>query len=183
MVRTVIIEEAIDLFVAQGYEQTTVEQIATAAGLSRRSFFRYFSSKDDVLTQAMDAAGDQLARALAARPPNEEPWLALRRCFDGLVEDLSTDERSVQIIKVMLEVPALHAAQLQKHSVWRRQLAEVLRERQPADAPVDAGLWADTLSGAALSCLVSAQTAWVSSGYQSPIAQVLDRSMRCLSAE
>ena len=59
---------AIDLFLQQGFDATTVEQIAEAAGLSRRSFHRYFASKDDVLAAALEDSGATIAAGIAARP-------------------------------------------------------------------------------------------------------------------
>lgn len=45
---------AVDRFIAHGYEATTVEEIAAAAGVSRRTFFRHYSSKDDLMVKAID---------------------------------------------------------------------------------------------------------------------------------
>ena len=62
---------ALELFAEQGFEETTVDQIAAAAGVSRRTFFRYFDSKADVLWSAFDAEVDHIRRVLAgdARRP------------------------------------------------------------------------------------------------------------------
>jgi len=53
LVRNTIWDAAIALFDKRGFDQTTVDEIAKAAGVSRRSFFRYFASKDDLLAQGM----------------------------------------------------------------------------------------------------------------------------------
>src|SRR4051812_710609 len=83
-VRAELVEIAVNLFLTQGFEATTVEQIAAAAGLSRRSYFRYFASKDDVFVEVISVLGQGVAAALTARPPEEAPWAALRRSFDPL---------------------------------------------------------------------------------------------------
>src|SRR3978361_1959054 len=73
------------LFADHGFEATTVDQIAAAAGMSRRSFFRYFDGKDELLLDRMLESDDQVARALAARPPEEAAWPALRAALQELV--------------------------------------------------------------------------------------------------
>ena len=57
-----------DLFTHQGYEKTTVAEIARAAGVSRRTFFRYHASKEDVLVATSDAFAQAMLDAVAARP-------------------------------------------------------------------------------------------------------------------
>ncbi|WP_079658415.1 TetR/AcrR family transcriptional regulator [Streptomyces sp. 3214.6] len=64
---------AVDLFLANGYESTTVDQIAMAAGLSPRNLFRYFANKEAVVTYVLDETGTDIADALAARPPRKNP--------------------------------------------------------------------------------------------------------------
>ena len=63
-VRSEIWNTAVDLFAQHGYDRTTIDDIATAAGVSRRTFFRYFASKEDVMVQATDTYGDLLVDAV-----------------------------------------------------------------------------------------------------------------------
>ena len=70
LVRQEIARAAWRLFAARGYEATTVDDVAREAGVSRRTFFRYFSSKEDVVVGTSDAlAEDVLAGSRAAAPP------------------------------------------------------------------------------------------------------------------
>src|SRR4051794_25391742 len=69
-VRESIWDVAMDLFAANGYDETTVEDIARAAGISLRSFFRYFLSKGDLMSYALLLYGHQLAAAIDACPPD-----------------------------------------------------------------------------------------------------------------
>src|SRR5437868_9439910 len=68
VVRSAIWDAAVDLFVSRGFEQTTVDDIAQAAGVSRRTFFRYFASKSDLMGQGMVTYGTHIATAIAACP-------------------------------------------------------------------------------------------------------------------
>ncbi len=67
-VRDSIYDAAIDLFVRQGFQETSVEDVAKAAGVSRRSFFRYFTTKDHLLAYSIMKYGDVLVSAVAASP-------------------------------------------------------------------------------------------------------------------
>src|SRR5690349_7906847 len=84
-VRDEVVRAAWQLFSEQGFEATTVEQIAQAAGMSRRTFFRYFTGKDELILDKLLEVGDRVAEALAVRPPEESAWSALRAAFDVVV--------------------------------------------------------------------------------------------------
>jgi AcrR family transcriptional regulator len=66
LVRNAIYDAAIELFAARGFDQTTVEEVALAAGVSRRTFFRYFESKDHLLAQSVVSYGKALVAGVAA---------------------------------------------------------------------------------------------------------------------
>jgi len=70
LVRDAIYDAAIDLFAKHGFDETTVEEVADAAGISRRSFFRYFESKDDLLALNTVHCGEILCQTVAACPAN-----------------------------------------------------------------------------------------------------------------
>ena len=81
LVRQEIARAAWLLFAEQGYEDTTVAAIARAAGVSRRSFFRYFSSKEDVVVGTTDALAEDVLAAFARRPQHEPPLVAIERAL------------------------------------------------------------------------------------------------------
>lgn len=66
------------LFIAHGYEGTTLDAIAAEAGISRRTFFYYFKSKDEILLAMQAGLGDMLAAGLAQEPPGQTPLQAVR---------------------------------------------------------------------------------------------------------
>src|SRR5216684_2163838 len=68
VVRDAIWDAAIDLFAEKGFDETTVDDIAEAAGVSRRSFFRYFASKSDLMAHGMVNYGAELSAAIDACP-------------------------------------------------------------------------------------------------------------------
>jgi AcrR family transcriptional regulator len=81
-IRNELTAAAVQLFSEHGFAETTGRQIAEAVGVSERTFFRYYASKEDVILGALDELGAQLASRLAARPAHEAPFRALRRSFD-----------------------------------------------------------------------------------------------------
>jgi AcrR family transcriptional regulator len=167
-VRAELAAAAMQLFAERGYEEVTVEQIAAAAGVSRSSFFRYFTGKDDVLLQSSEANGQQLAQQLSARPREESSWMALRRSFDPLLVTVDADlVLSGALLTMLLTTPDLHGAHLAKQADWRDGLARELSTRpahtdhtgvEPARLDPMAAL---ALAGSALACLEAAQTVWV----------------------
>ncbi len=78
-VRDEVMRQAWPLFAEQGFEATTVDQIADAAGMSRRTFFRYFAGKDELVLERLVESGERIADALRGRPADEPVWPALRR--------------------------------------------------------------------------------------------------------
>jgi AcrR family transcriptional regulator len=172
-VRAELMEIAVDLFLTQGFEETTVEQIAAAAGLSRRSYFRYFASKDDVFVEVISTLGQDVAAALSARPAGELPWEALRRSFDPLLAMMEDDERMRTVTRMLLEDPALQSSHRYKQDSWQAAMATALEPRLAHDGP-DARLRAEALAGAALSCLTTAQVRWVLPDNQTSLDVLLD---------
>lgn len=181
VVRAQLAQAALKLFVEQGFEVTTVEQIAAEMGLSRRSFHRYFSSKEDVLGQWFAEMGEEIAEALAARPSHEPPWLALRRAFDGLVQGMSARPEARVMTRMMLNTPALHASHLHKYAHWRLLLADVLQQRATEGDGAPARTAAVALAGAALAGLESAQEQWVAEDNKQPLADLVDEAMNAVA--
>jgi AcrR family transcriptional regulator len=181
MVRAELAQAALRLFVEQGFEETTVEQIAAATGLSRRSFHRYFASKEDVFGQWFVETGQQLAAALESRPADEPAWLALRRAFDDLIQGLSSRPEAFDITRMILKTPALHATHLQKHALWRDALADVLRRRPAENGQARSELAAVAIVGAALAGLDSAQAEWVAEGNEQPLDALVDQAMNAVA--
>lgn len=173
-VRDQLSEAAMRLLAAQGYEATTIEQIAEAVGISRRTFFRYFQSKEDVIVAMLTDSGNQLAEALAARPESEPPSAALRRALDVIVkETASAPEKTLSLVRAVFDSAPLHARYLEHQMRWRGGLTEVLARRAGAD-PAD--LLPDLAAGVALSAFHSALSRWIALDGAEGLAGLLDRA-------
>src|SRR5215468_7264471 len=100
-------EHALRLFQEQGYEQTTVDQIAAAAEVSPSTFFRYFKTKEDVVID--DEYDPLLLRLLAEAPPDQPPVTALRHALTVAFQAIGPEEMAqiYQRTKLMMQVPAI----------------------------------------------------------------------------
>lgn len=173
---------AAELFVANGYEATTVEQIATASGLSPRTFFRYFANKESVITHMFETTGADIADALAERPSDEEPWIALRRAFDGLIRQLTEQPTAVPLIRMIYDTPTLYAGQLRKQAQWSETIAKVLASRLPQSLAADERrLRAGALASAGVACLEYARLEWIAGSGKGEIAKLVDAAMSAVS--
>lgn len=184
-VRSEVIDVAQQLFVEHGYDAVTVDQIAAAAGMSRRSFFRYFAGKEDVVLGKVDRHGSTLVDALAARPDDEPAWVALRRMFDGVVAaDSGADgaRRALAMDRVIRSSETLRAGYLQRLQHAQELVADELSRRErrrgtPGWGEADAA----ALVGAAFA---AAQAAFaVAESGRTPFAEAVDGAMGAISRE
>lgn len=163
-----------NLFLRQGFEPTTVEDIAHAAGISRRSYFRYFGSKDEVFAEALTSFGGTIAETLTGRPADESLWLALRHSFDPLLEQAQAVSDPEALGRLMLERPTLHQG---KYPIWQSQVATARLPRLPDDGTETQSLRAEALAAAAITCLHVAQTQWLAPDEERTLNELLDTTM------
>jgi AcrR family transcriptional regulator len=143
---------ALALFDKQGFDGVTVDQIAAASGISRRSLFRYFATKEDIVVAGHAAFGARIAKIVQARPEGEAVWLSLRRGYDVLVDNVDRDpEAAARTMRVITATPSLRAHTIEKHIAWAVDLApEIARRLGDADAR---RLEAEALVHASFACL------------------------------
>ncbi|WP_181774103.1 TetR family transcriptional regulator [Amycolatopsis pittospori] len=121
---------AVDLFVANGYEATTVDEIAAAAGVGRRTFFRYFDTKDDVLFANHDEIVAEMNEYFDAASPTREP-VEVACGAVALVLDSYAAELDVSLKRFTLTrtVPALRDKEVATVDRYQRVLARYLQAR------------------------------------------------------
>lgn len=179
--RAEVIEVAFRLFAEQGFDKTTVEQIAAEAGLSRTTFFRYFGSKEELVLGRMSEFGPRIAAALAARPAEEGPWEALRRCFDVITEPTVEEPQSfLDLMRLLDDACALMTRQWEKTQGWHSLLVPQIRRRLGVDPKSKGDLRAQALVGSAISCLDAATDAWRAERGTTPLSELLDQAMGVL---
>jgi AcrR family transcriptional regulator len=174
--RRTIQAEALRLFETQGYEQTTVEQIAEAAETSTTTFYRYFPTKEDVvLDDDFDAI---IAATVAARPAGEPLTATIRAAAAAVVTAGEADrEQSITRLRLMGAVPALDARYAAEERKTVALLTTLLADR--TGRPV--GDYQLALTAAALAAvLFTAARRWAAEHGATPLGTLLDQAITTL---
>ena len=128
-VRGTIWDAAVDLFVTHGFDQTTVDEIARAAGVSKRSFFRYFSSKNDLMGQGMVTYGDKIVEAIGAAPPSPSSLDVVRHTVEQVAIGAAAYPRVRKIAHIASTSVAAREAQLSRLAELEDRVADAYRRR------------------------------------------------------
>ncbi|MEV0050695.1 TetR family transcriptional regulator [Saccharopolyspora shandongensis] len=176
--RSAIQRQALRLFAAQGYEATTVEQIAEAAEVSPSTVFRYFPTKEELVVS--DGYAPEVVEAFRAQPAELTPLQAVRGAIGSAFGGLSGDEvaRRRQLQELVLTVPELWVASLGNIKQTQRMLAELVAERagrEPADAAVR------SFTGAVFGVLLEVWLRWAEDPDLDAL-EALDRGLAHLEA-
>ena len=165
--------EALRLFEAQGYEQTTVEQIAEAAETSTTTFYRYFPTKEDVV---FDDDYDSVIEAMAAsRPREESPAKTLRAAVAEVVEAAEADrDRNIARLRLMAAVPALDARFAADERKTTALITRVLAAR--TGRPADDFQLALT-AAASVAVLFTASRRWAAEQGATQLATLIDQAL------
>ncbi len=118
------------LFIKQGYDNTTLDEIAAEAGISRRTFFYYFKSKDDILLSMQRSNSETLATAVSSAPRGKKPLDTIRDAVIQVCESIPAKE----MIAIHRLMRSSEAVQARKHATYienENALVSALRERYP----------------------------------------------------
>ena len=174
--RAAIVDAALALFREQGFTETTVDAIAERADVGRRTFFRYFPAKESVLFHDIDAQIQATIDALAARPPDEPPFVALVTVLRESAGRFGADIDKRQLLaKVAHECDNL----LVHH---RAVIMRRLEEEITAEVARRAGVPADDLSvGAAVAAILAAYGSairrWILRGANEPLQPLVETAL------
>ncbi|MFD3568279.1 TetR/AcrR family transcriptional regulator [Streptomyces sp. NPDC058671] len=149
--RQLISDHATRLFIEQGFEQTTIAEIATAARVAKKTVTNYFPRKEDLALDHHEAFTAGLAAAVADRPAGESALTVLRREFAAAVEQCNpvAGFAGPAFARMIAESPTLTARLRELHDQREEALAAALADIAPADAPPIAPRAAAALLGAA----------------------------------
>ncbi|MGA5193882.1 TetR family transcriptional regulator [Streptomyces exfoliatus] len=159
LVATELTDAALQLLALKGFDAVTVDEIATTAGVSKRTFFRYFASKEDVVVQFLSGMGADMRAGLAARPAGERPSEALLHSVSVPLTTCGEHaERALPVVRLILRTPALLARFLEHQAEWREGLTEELAARLGRDPEAD--LYPRLAAGMALAAFDAVLRRW-----------------------
>ncbi|MFE0630566.1 TetR family transcriptional regulator [Streptomyces sp. NPDC058864] len=179
--RDALVAAAFQLFLERGYEATTIDDIVSLAGVGRRSFFRYFPSKEDVVFPDHERALADMTRFLEASADADDPVTRVcdaARLVLGMYAENPTF--SVQRYRLTKQVPGLRAYELSV--VWRyeRALADYLGARY-ADRS-DGKLRADVIAAAVVAAHNNGLRTWLRSGAEGDAGAAVDHALEFVRA-
>ncbi|MEV3857522.1 TetR family transcriptional regulator [Streptomyces sp. NPDC050095] len=171
-------EEAYRLFAEHGYEATTVDQIAEAADISPSTFFRYFPSKEDVVTQ--DEYDPALAEALRARPAGEPIVDALRGALRGPLGEMLEGDRDQLLLRTRITFtdPVIRARSMAEQERSEQAMAEVIAERTGRDA---ADLEIKCAAASVIAVFTTLMRHWVEGDGKEDLMGLYDRHLTLLA--
>jgi AcrR family transcriptional regulator len=177
--RQEIADATLRLAAERGLEHVTVEQIAAAADIAPRTFFRYFDSKEDAL---LDDHAERLAllrATLQARPATEGPLTAVRTAILGVVGDLEEHgDRMLSKARLMEASPGLRALSLERMGDFERTIAEALAARSGVD--LDADFRPFVIAGAVCTAMRVAVDRWAASDGTGDLTAMVERALDLL---
>ncbi|HEY2506591.1 MAG TPA: mycofactocin system transcriptional regulator [Streptosporangiaceae bacterium] len=170
---------ALRMFSQDGFDSTTVDRIAAAAGVSRRTFFRYFESKADVLWHAFDGEVRALRAAFGDVPADVPMMTAIREVVVGVNRYRAEDVPELRTrMSLIGSIPALQASAAHHYDAWERAVSDFAGARlgQPAGS-----LYPLAIGRATLAVCRSAYDRWAERA-DVDLTVYLDQALRALAA-
>jgi AcrR family transcriptional regulator len=175
--REAIEDAALELFEEQGFEVTTVEEIAARADVSTTTFFRYFPTKADVVLSDHGEQLPALRDAILGRPSEETALVAVWRSISEEWLAAVDPARTARKAKVVATSDALSGLSFHRGHQWLTVIADALAQRQGRD-PDDER--ASLAARVALEALGSAVERWIASGCRDDLDVAVDRSFESM---
>lgn len=142
--RDALLRAALELFTTQGYEHTTVDEIADAVEVSQRTFFRYFANKEEVAFAVQDIVESHFVDALRARPAEEGPFDAMRNAvrsawdtIEEAIGEVVPVELHMRAYQMIESTPSLIAVHLRRSAELDEQVARLIADREGLDVDTD----------------------------------------------
>jgi AcrR family transcriptional regulator len=173
-----ILETALRLFTEQGYDETTIAQIAREAGVSQRTLFRYFGTKEDLLGGNQERFGQVLTDTISELPAEAGVWEALRTGVAALLALHDSREQALERFRLLHNTASLRAGWLEKQLRFQEDLLPLIEARMDA-ATGSAGAKARAVIATAFACLDAASMTWVDNDGKGDIMDLYDE---CLAA-
>lgn len=178
-VRNDLIQTSLKLFGKHGFDLTTVDDIVAAAGVSRRTFFRYFNSKEDVVFEWMREQGEYMLAVLMARPPKEPPIESITSMFLKLADYHDANpKRSRFLSSLIMETPSLSSRYHDEYAKWEDRYIEVLQRSRASSAREAFAVRVQV--AATVSAFVAAIRTWIEDRGKGPLRERVEAAFSIL---
>lgn len=172
-IRGELSEVALRLLTDRQFDSLTIDEIAAEAGVSRRTFFRYFTSKEDVVFAFLDQWAVRLAADIIARPADEDPVAAVQNSFRQLTA--AYDDRALALVRLVRETPSLQQQERINREHLRISVVNALATRLGLDAERD--MRPQILATIAFAPLDAAMFSWFGNRSSEEVGHLLDEAL------
>ncbi len=161
--RRTIERVALDLFEAQGFDGTTIDEIAAAADIAPRTFFHYFPSKEDVILADYAIRLERIVGTLKMIPADHAPWLALREAFLTVAADYESEqEELLRRFRIIASTPSVNARSLLLQATWEHAITDAVSDWLGLEGADD--IRPRLIAGAALAAMRASLAHWLRDG-------------------
>jgi AcrR family transcriptional regulator len=165
--RAALVRAARQLFAERGFEHVRIEDITEAAGIGRRTFFRYFASKADVAFHDHAARIARFATLMNTQLPGEPPLVAVQRALVALGSEMMANAEDVLAFQAIVDAsPALLAAERVRDREWDAVVATALAEGEEATNRDR------VVAGALLGAVRATMRVWLDGGGEGDLVQM-----------
>jgi AcrR family transcriptional regulator len=173
-------EVGLALFIRNGFEATTVNELAARARVSRRTFFRYFASKENMIFSWVDEEAETAWSLLLDRSTREEPVASMRRAFLSLASRQTGElDRSRHLLKLIFSTPSLRS-RFQLHLAnWQAKLDDAQQSLYSADR--DSLFSMRVQSAAAVAAYMTAVQVWIADSDDRDLAALVAAAFDALA--
>jgi AcrR family transcriptional regulator len=175
--RAKLLDAALGLISQHGYEATSIEDIVSFVGVSKRTFFRYFGSKDDVLVAWIGEFGEHVRVSLASRPKSEKPLLALQTALISSVKSYESQYFfSIPLERAINSNSSIQGRKLVKLQLCAESVSHALANRMKTSNATD--LIPSVLAHCAMAVLLGSSYTWYGNGCKGKLSTVVMRAFR-----
>lgn len=181
--RLALEDAALDLFASKGFDATTVDEIAAACDVSRRTFFRYYASKEEVFSGDHEVEEAAVFDFISSRPPSEPALASLRAAVEAMAGEMGTDrDRLLAKMRIIQQTPSLESTALQHSSQMVDRIVDALVARSGGEADPDDVFRMRLVTQAAIGALRASIERWASEGGDGDLVAVTTEALDLLAA-
>lgn len=165
----------IELFLKKGFANTTIDEIVEPLGIAKRTFFRYFDVKEDLVFAWYEDLTQDLIKELLSRPKQETPYQAVCETLSSLLKMYDGNlDWSLAMMRLSSETPSLIGKSFEKRMIWEKALAATLIEREGKKEM--SSLKALVIVGAAMTAFTTAVNEWYAGGGKAKLRPIVQKA-------